>query len=90
MRPGNGAMDLLMARGDFNPPDIHSLETVLEYGIRLNKGRVFADLWDLEVFSKCTDCLDQRSERLKTMNLTQKIAEMIHCACVSEKPEGTV
>jgi hypothetical protein len=30
VRAGNGAMDLLLEKGDFNPPDIHSLETVLE------------------------------------------------------------
>jgi archaeosine synthase beta-subunit len=33
VRAGNGAMDMLMAKGDFSPPNIHSLETVLEYGI---------------------------------------------------------
>ncbi len=90
VRSGNGAMNLLLANGSFSLPDIQSLETVLEYGIKLNKGRVFADIWDLEVFSKCTKCLDQRAERLRTMNLTQKIVKMIHCSCVSEKPGRTV
>lgn len=46
VRAGNGAMDLLMEKGDFSPPDIRSLETVLEYGISLKAGRVFADGWD--------------------------------------------
>ena len=35
VRAGNGAMDQLLKKGDFTPPDIHSLETVLEYGIGL-------------------------------------------------------
>jgi hypothetical protein len=81
VRPGNGAMDLLMAKGDFHLPDIHSLETVLEYGIGLNAGRVFADLWDLELFSNCSRCYDQRSGRMNTMNLTQRIAEKVECRC---------
>ena len=33
VRPGNGAMDMLMKKGDFRLPDIHSLEKGLEYGI---------------------------------------------------------
>ncbi len=44
VRAGNGALDLLMEKGDFSLPDIHSLETVLEYGIGLNAGCVFADV----------------------------------------------
>ena len=90
VRAGNGAMDLLMARGDFGPPDIHSLETVLEYGIGLNAGRVFADLWDLELFSNCSRCYDQRAGRLNTMNLTQRIAEKVQCSCDSNKSGRTV
>jgi len=83
VRAGNGAMDLLLARGDFNPPDIHSLEAVLEYGIGLNAGRVFADLWDSDLFSGCKICLDQRAYRLNRMNLTQKIIEKVQCVCDS-------
>jgi archaeosine synthase beta-subunit len=83
VRGGNGAMDLLMQKGDFIPPDIRSLETVLEYGIGLNKGRVFADLWDTDLFSSCNDCFDQRAERLNTINLTQKTADKVYCTCNS-------
>jgi radical SAM enzyme (TIGR01210 family) len=83
VRAGNGAMDLLMAKGDFHPPDIHSLETVLEYGLGLNAGRVFADLWDLHLFSNCNECIDQRTSRLNTMNLSQRIVKQVKCACDS-------
>jgi archaeosine synthase beta-subunit len=83
VRAGNGAMDLLLATGDFNPPDIHSLEAVLEYGIGLNAGRVFADLWDSDLFSGCKICRDQRAYRLNRMNLTQKIIEKVQCVCDS-------
>ena len=81
VRPGNGAMDLLMSKGVFNPPDIHSLEIVLEYGIGLRKGRVFADTWDLGLFSKCPKCIDKRTNRLIEMNLSQLIVPEIACEC---------
>jgi archaeosine synthase beta-subunit len=81
VRPGNGAMDLLMKKGDFNLPDIHSLETVLEYGLRLNAGRVFADVWDLSLFSSCRKCIDARTRRLIEMNLNQKIISRHSCSC---------
>ena len=81
VRAGNGAMDVLLANGDFCPPDIHSLETVLEYGIGLKSGRVFADLWDLKLFSKCDKCLDQRTKRLLAMNLNQIIEDSVKCSC---------
>jgi radical SAM enzyme (TIGR01210 family) len=81
VRAGNGAMDHLMKKGDFNLPDIRSLETVLEYGIGLKAGRVFADTWDLGLFSKCEKCIDKRTNRLVEMNLTQQIVPDVECEC---------
>jgi len=81
VRPGNGAMDYLMGKGNFNLPDIHSLEAVLEYGIGLKTGRVFADVWDLALFSNCKKCIDQRTDRLVSMNLSQKIVTSVECEC---------
>jgi hypothetical protein len=82
-RPGNGAMDWLKANEFFSPPNLHSLEEVLEYGIQLRRGRVFADLWDLEFFSECDKCLNQRKERLHEMNLRQEIIGEVNCSCIS-------
>ena len=81
VRAGNGAMDILFEQGDFNLPDIHSLETVLEYGINLKKGRVFADVWDLGLFCNCKKCSDKRINRLVEMNLNQKIQPAVECEC---------
>lgn len=81
VRAGNGAMDQLQELGFFTPPDIRSLETVLEYGISLKKGRVFADVWDLGLFSGCSKCLDVRTNRLIQMNHKQEIAEKVECTC---------
>jgi hypothetical protein len=81
VRAGNGAMEALAAKGLFSPPDIRSLETVLEYGISLKKGRVFADTWDLQLFSKCEHCLSARTERIIRMNLSQTIESCVDCRC---------
>lgn len=82
VRNGNGALDFLATKGFFNRPDIESLEEVLEYGILLGKGRVFADTWDLGLFSKCSKCLDDRINRITYMNNTQEIARPLSCSCV--------
>jgi len=87
VRAGNGAMDQLLDNGDFNLPKIHSLEMVLEYGIGLNSGRVFADVWDLGLFSSCKKCIKQRISRLTTMNLNQKFVNQVICSCNSIKSE---
>jgi len=89
VRAGNGAMDFLMKNGEFSPPDIHSLEIVLEYGIGLKKGRVFADTWDLGLFSKCEKCLDKRTNRLIKMNLTQIIIPHTECECNQQPATNT-
>jgi radical SAM enzyme (TIGR01210 family) len=81
VRPGNGTIDYLRERGNFTPPSIKSLEKVLVYGIGLNEGRVFADTWDLGLFSKCDKCLQLRTERISNMNLQQKILPSIGCTC---------
>lgn len=81
VRPGNGAMDLLMANGDFEKPSLDSLEEVLDFGISLKAGRIFADTWDLELFSNCEVCFEERRGRLEEMNLSQKIMQRILCSC---------
>ena len=81
LRAGNGAMDFLQQKGEFQLPTIASLESALEYGIRLKKGRVFADLWDLEIFSDCEQCFEDREDRIQQMNLTQEPQKAIHCNC---------
>jgi hypothetical protein len=81
VRTGNGAMDQLFDKGIFTQPDIYSLEKVLEYGIEQQAGRVFADTWDLKLFSKCDKCLGERTDRLIAMNLSQKFFRRIKCTC---------
>jgi len=81
LREGNGAMENLKEHGFFSRPDIRSLEIVLEYGISMNSGRVFADLWDLNLFSGCDRCFERRKNRMNEMNLHQKIIDPVNCNC---------
>ena len=80
-RAGNGAMDWLQRRGDFAPPSLHSLEEVVEYGVGLGRGRVFADLWDLDKFYACRTCGPSRRDRLEQVNRTQHVSARIACVC---------
>ena len=79
-RRGNGALEALEKSGDWSPPRLKTLEDATKYGIALQRGRVFADLWDLEQFSKCQTCFSARRERLETMNFTQQVLPPIKCA----------
>jgi len=81
VRSGNGALDALTAGNHFAQPDIQSLESVLEYGIGLEAGPVFADLWDIDRFSSCDKCLELRKERLIRMNLEQRYHPAVECSC---------
>jgi len=80
-RAGNGAMDELAARGEFSPPKLRTLEAAAGYGVGLQRGRVFADLWDLERISSCDVCYQQRRARLNDMNLSQSITPQVECHC---------
>jgi radical SAM enzyme (TIGR01210 family) len=77
-RGGNGAMEDLLAGGQFEPPRLETLEAAMEYGLSLKAGRVFADLW--EVREQCAYCHPQRLARLRRMNLQQAFLDRISCA----------
>lgn len=81
VRDGNGAMEFLSVREYFSRPEIKSLEEVVEYGISLKAGRVFADLWDIEKFSTCNLCMHKRINRLESMNYTGEIPSSVVCTC---------
>ena len=77
-RGGNGAMEDLAARGQFEPPALQTLEAAMEYGLRLKAGRVFADLGNLR--EPCANCHPQRLARLRQMNLRKSVLDRIPCA----------
>ncbi|MGB9030435.1 MAG: hypothetical protein WCC27_09965 [Acidobacteriaceae bacterium] len=78
-RAGNGAMEKLLAQGDFSPPTLATLESAAAYGVGLGRGRVFADLWDISRIATCASCRDDRIARLHRMNLEQRILPALAC-----------
>ena len=84
-RAGNGAMDALRESGDFVPPRLTSLEACLNYGIKLDNMRVYADTWDIEKFYDC-NCSPLRADRIEQMNKTQSWEPAISCtSCKAEE-----
>ncbi len=71
-RGGNGAMEVLARQGDFEPPTLDSLEEVLDYGLAQGRGRVFADLWDIEKLSGGARAGSERVQRIRRQNMTQR------------------
>lgn len=80
-RSGNGIMQQLESRGQFCPPTLASLEATLEQGLGLARGRVFADLWEVERLAECPRCRTARADRLRKMNLAQQVLPRIACDC---------
>jgi hypothetical protein len=78
-RSGNGAMDELSRAGEFSPPSLATLEAATAHGIAMNKGRVFADVWDVRTASPCPNCYEMRIARLQAMNLEQSILPRTVC-----------
>lgn len=78
-RGGNGAMETVAAMGNFVSPTLKMLEAAMDYGLRLKRGRVFADLWDVKKVGKCACCYDARVERLREMNLSQRTVDAVSC-----------
>ena len=77
LRHGNGAIDELAAE-----PELAELEEAQAAGIQLNRGRVFADLWDLKRFGRCPSCDEAHIRRIGRMNLFQRVeppVECLHC-----------
>jgi archaeosine synthase beta-subunit len=70
-RAGNGAMELLQAAGEFTPPRIASVLEAMHYGLSLDKGRVFADTWEMEKFIQSPEDQEMASE-IERLNATQK------------------
>jgi archaeosine synthase beta-subunit len=79
-RAGNGALDALASRGEFAEPSLAALEDAVDFGLGLRRGRVFADLWDLPRFRRCSSCFDERAARLAAQNLLQRPLPRTACA----------
>ena len=82
VRAGNGIVDALEAKGLYSKANLAELHSVVEYGIRSGRGRVFADLWDVENIAGCPRCSAARAAALEEMNLTQRPSASPDCSCI--------
>ncbi len=87
-RTGNGIMEQLQQAGSFTPPALTSLELVMNETVRWQRGRVFADLWDVKQFATCASCTDARINRLNTINLTQALPPQVECVNCNSPAKG--
>lgn len=85
-RGGNGAMEALAVSGDFVKPRLSQLESALARAIGMQRGRAFADTWDLKLFSDCDRCFSARNERLERMNREQIVLPSVACEACKPLP----
>jgi radical SAM enzyme (TIGR01210 family) len=92
VRAGNGIVDALEAKRLYARTNLAELQSVVEYGIRSGRGRVFADLWDVDNTTGCPRCSAARATALEEMNLTQRPSASPDCSCTSfvENPRQIV
>jgi archaeosine synthase beta-subunit len=83
MRDGNGAVEALADEGLYDAPTLDGLEAAMDLAIERARGRVFADLWDLERLASCDACFGARKARLALMNLTQRPVARVSCPACS-------
>jgi hypothetical protein len=80
-------MEALGEKGLFEPPTLSDLERAVSLGRWRARGRVLADLWDLDRFAACPRCFFDRSERLRRENLQQSELPPVPCdACGGSPP----
>ena len=84
VRGGNGELERLESTGDFVPPTLWQLESVLERCLSLAPAAVSGDLWDADRLATCSACSAARIERLRRMNVTGLPEAAIVCpSCAS-------
>jgi radical SAM enzyme (TIGR01210 family) len=80
-RAGNGALDELERRGEFSRPTLAMFERAAAESLSVHgrRGRVFADLWDLDRLGGCVSCRPARRARLEALNLDQRLPPQAVC-----------
>jgi archaeosine synthase beta-subunit len=80
-RSGNGTLEALASEGLFRAPTLADVERSADLALAHanDRGRVFVDLWDVERFAVCSDCLAARRARLHRTNLEQRRLPPVLC-----------
>ncbi len=87
-RTGNGALEALADEGMFCQPRLADLErsVALAHARASGSGaRIFVDLWDLHRFAACDGCRDARRDRLRAINLEQRVLPQPPCRQCQEQ-----
>jgi uncharacterized Fe-S cluster-containing MiaB family protein len=85
-RGGNGAMEALADQGCFEPPTLAHLERAMSLALARARGRVLADLWEIDRLAVCPSCFTDRAERLRRQNLQQCLLPPVACASCGGSP----
>ncbi len=85
-RGGNGAMEALSSQGRFEPPTLADFERAAALALARARGRVLADLWDVDRLAACPACFAERAERLGRQNLEQRMLPPVACASCGGSP----
>jgi archaeosine synthase beta-subunit len=80
-RFGTEELNVLADAGQFAPPKFSTIESAHEAGLQLQRGRVFVDLWDIELFADCPKCRGARRQRLAHINEHQMMEPRVRCHC---------
>lgn len=80
VRGGNGTLEWLAQRDEFEPPLAQSLEIILSANLCHSTAVVTADLWDWKSMrGVCEQCSAPRRNRLESMNLFRRNLPEIAC-----------
>lgn len=79
-RAGNGALDDLSKLGSFSEPNLDDIENAQDAALRLSRGVVLVDLWDMPRFAQCDACLEARTARIRRINQTQSFEPRLRCS----------
>ncbi|HET7372935.1 MAG TPA: radical SAM protein [Gemmatimonadaceae bacterium] len=80
VRGGNGEMERLASLGLFTSPTLRQLEDAFDRCVTMRDTAVTVDLWDIERLATCAACRDERTMRLKRLNVTGRAEPPIACA----------
>jgi len=83
MRDGNGTVEALADEELYRSPTLDVFEDAMDAALGRARGRVFADVWDLERLASCDACFTARTSRLAAMNLTQRHVPRVLCPACS-------
>ncbi len=78
-RPYEGYIATIARHGGAAPVTLGAVERAFERSLRLGKGVILLDLWDVQELAECRRCAEARIARLTRMNLTGGPEPKVDC-----------